>query len=131
MDTEALTLQKRLSWSTTIGQTQRQILKPFASPVCNCARTVGGNRTPRPMGHAMHADKNNELFHFDFLYIGPSTTGEFYSLILKDDASSFIWLECCEAADADSTLEGLKRWFASFGMALTWVPIAEVTSKTK
>ncbi len=52
--------------------------------------------------------------------MGESTTGHCYILILKDDASSFIWLEPCLTADAQTTVDVLTRWFSSIGVVLTW-----------
>jgi len=73
------------------------------------------------MGHALHSDRPNEIIHFDYLYMGPSDQGMQYVLIIKDDASAFVWLEPCTATDAESTVEVLLRWFASFGVVQTWI----------
>ena len=83
--------------------------------------TLGGNRVPRPMGHTLHADLPNEVIHFDFLYMGPSDTGQKYALILKDDASSFLSLEAYDGADVTAAVESLMRWLASFAVVKTWV----------
>ena len=73
------------------------------------------------MGHALHADRPNEVNHFDFLYMGPSDTGQKHALILKDEASSFLSLEAYESADAPAAVESLMRRFAAFGVVKTWV----------
>lgn len=39
---------------------------------------------PRPLGHAIHASKPNEIHHFDFCYIAPGEDGKFLVLVLKD-----------------------------------------------
>ena len=53
--------------------------------------------------------------------MGESTRGIIYILIIKDDASSFVWLEPCTAADADTTVETLLKWFCTFGVVLNWI----------
>ena len=100
-------------------------MKPDVSVFCNtclhCAASSGNKRVPRPLGHALHADKPNELIHFDFLYMGPGTAGYSYVLIVKDDCSSLVWLEPTATADADSAAAVLSRWFSLFGVVPTWV----------
>lgn len=59
----------------------------FCTSCFHCAVTIGGRRNPRPFGHASHSDKPNELLHFDLMFMGGSTSGEEYVLVMKDDAS--------------------------------------------
>ncbi len=72
------------------------------------------------MGHILYAEKPNKLLRSDYLHMGESTTGHFYILILKDDASSFIWLEPFLTEDAQTTVDVLTRRFSLFGVVLTW-----------
>lgn len=60
-------------------------IKIFFPSCLQCQSTIGGERVPRPMGHVIHADKLNELIHFDFLYMGESEADLKYMLTLKDD----------------------------------------------
>ena len=92
----------------------------FCNTCLHCQSTNGGRRIPRPLAHTLHADKPNELLHFDYLYMHPSETGEQYVLIVKDDASSFIWLEPTEASDAHTTVKVLAKWSSLFGIAPMW-----------
>lgn len=92
----------------------------FCNTCLHCVATSGSRRSPRPLAHALHSDKPNELLHFDFLFMGKSDSGPSYVLIIKDDASSYTWLESCQSADAESTVLALLRWFAAFGVALNW-----------
>ena len=101
--------------------TMKSDISVFCNTCLHCISTLGGTRIPRPLSHAMHADRPNELLHFDFLYLGPSESDQLYCLVVKDDASSFVWLEPCAAADSQHVVEVLLRWFASFGVALTWI----------
>eukprot|EP00171_Calliarthron_tuberculosum_P018475 IDg18475t1 len=73
--------------------------------MCPSRDPTGEYRVPRPMGHAIRADSPNEVIHFEFLYLGESDVGYTYVLIIKDDASSFVWLEPCTVADAKCTVE--------------------------
>jgi hypothetical protein len=93
----------------------------FVRRCLHCASSVGGPPQPRPLGEALHADKPNELIHWDYLYMGKSDSQHEYVLVIKDDASKFVWLLPCEAADADCTYNHLLDWFASFGVCRSWV----------
>jgi hypothetical protein len=68
----------------------------------------------------LHVTKPNEIIHFDYLYMIPSTDDDKYVLIVKDDYSSYLWLKQFKNADADSTVSVLIEWFAAFGVASCW-----------
>lgn len=68
----------------------------------------------------MHAERPNELLHWDYVYMGPSNKGYEYILVFKDDASNFVWLYPCKSADTTNTYEGLLSWFSTFGICYTW-----------
>ena len=93
----------------------------FCNTCLHCLATAPNIRVPRPLANTMHADKPNELIHFDYLYLGESKKGVSYVLIIKDDATSYTWLTPCERADAEHTVDTLLKWFASFGVAQTWI----------
>ncbi|POM64802.1 Chromodomain containing hypothetical protein putative [Phytophthora palmivora] len=76
---------------------------------------------PRPLDKAIHADKPNEVMHWDYLYMGKSDSYLEYVLVIKDDTSKFVWLMPTDAATADNTFECLMRWFAMFGVVRWWV----------
>jgi hypothetical protein len=42
-------------------------------------------------------------------------------LVLKDDASKYVWLRAAVTADSDTVIEVLLEWFAAFGVAYVWV----------
>ncbi|KAE9348445.1 hypothetical protein PR003_g6408 [Phytophthora rubi] len=90
-------------------------VKQFVARCLHCASASGGAPVPRPLG-ALHSDTPNELLHWDFLHMGPAATGELYVLVLKDDASNYVWLLATVAATTDITYEGLLDWFAAFGV---------------
>ena len=96
-------------------------LRTFCNTCLHCRSTIGGDRTPRPFGEALHASRPNEILHFDYLYMGSSTAGPKYLLLIKDDLSGYLWLIPCVTADAESTVNALTLWFAAFGVALMWV----------
>lgn len=93
----------------------------FVNSCLHCVSTTGGLPVPRPMAHAIHADKPSEVIHFDFLLMHSSDEGLEYVLIVKDDASSFVWLEPCAAPYSETTVSVLLRWFSTFGVVRTWV----------
>ncbi|OWZ02820.1 LOW QUALITY PROTEIN: Chromodomain protein [Phytophthora megakarya] len=94
----------------------------FVKRCLNCATTVGGPPVPRAVGEAMHADKPNDLLHWDFFsFMGEIDTQREYVLVIKDDASKYVWLLVCTSADAETTFESLFDWFAAFGVCRAWV----------
>ncbi|KAG3194621.1 hypothetical protein PC128_g9193 [Phytophthora cactorum] len=96
-------------------------IEVFVRRCLHCASTLGGPPQPHLLGEAMHAERPNELIHWDFLYMGDSTSGETYVLVIKDDASKLVWLVPCEAADAETIFHCLTDWFSIFGVCRTWV----------
>lgn len=93
----------------------------FVRRCLHCASTIGGPPQPRPLGEALHADRPNEVIHWDYLFMGKSDSDLTYVLVIKDDASKFVWLLPCDAANAENTYNHLIDWFASFGVCRTWV----------
>ncbi|OWY94851.1 hypothetical protein PHMEG_00035302 [Phytophthora megakarya] len=92
----------------------------FVNPCLHCASSVGGPPQPRLLGEAMHAERPNELIHWDYLFMGDSETKDCYVLVIKDDASSLSG--CSHAKSRTPTLYfGLMDWFTSFGVCRTWV----------
>ena len=102
-------------------QNMRSDISVFCNTCLHCQLTLGGLRVPRPLGHALHATKPNELLHFDFLFMDEGDDKNSYCLILKDDASSFVWLEPCEAANSEAAASTLLKWFSLFGTVRQWV----------
>ncbi|ETN16098.1 hypothetical protein PPTG_21866 [Phytophthora nicotianae INRA-310] len=93
----------------------------FVQRCLHYASTLGGPPQPRLLGEAMHAERPNELNHWGYLYLGKSDTNQEYVLVIKDDASKFVWLLPSEAADTEMRYNALIDWFASFGVCRTWV----------
>ena len=86
---------------------------------CECSKTP--SVVPRPLGHAVHAEKPNEMLHFDYLYMTPSEGKLLYILILKDDHSGYVRLVPTQAANAENAARALVDWFTTFGVVTQWV----------
>jgi hypothetical protein len=110
------TIRQFFTWETMDSD-----VKTFCNTCLHCQSTVAGDRTPRPFGQALHASKPNEVLHMDYLYMGPSSVGYKYLLLLKDDLSSYLWLVPAKSADAKTTVDALVEWFAAFGVVSIWV----------
>jgi hypothetical protein len=48
-----------------------------------------------------------------------SDTGPACVLVIKDDASKFVWLLTCDATNAETTYAHLVDWFATVGVCRT------------
>lgn len=96
-------------------------VKSFVKSCLHCLSTEPGNVIARPLGHALHASKPNELLHFDFCYMCPGIDELNYVLILKDDLSGYTWLIATSDTTAATVADALLKWFSSFGIVRTWV----------
>ncbi|ETV69592.1 hypothetical protein H257_14731 [Aphanomyces astaci] len=85
---------------------------------CLC---IDGDMVPRPLGPALHAEKPNELIHFDWLSMPMAKSGQKQLLVVKDDMSGFVLLFAAKSADAAATAQCLMSWFSMFGCVATWV----------
>ncbi|KAF4128260.1 Integrase core domain [Phytophthora infestans] len=53
--------------------------------------------------------------------MGASKGDDKYILVIKDDASKFVWFLAVPDATAEMTYSCLMEWFATFGVCSTWV----------
>jgi len=104
-------LGKRYVW-TNMGQDVTR----FCHQCYQCQKSAAGKLVPVPMGSQVHAEAPNEVLHFDFLHMGPSSTGEVYVCVLKDDHSGLLQGTNHAAADTDAFLSAAHRWFDLFGI---------------
>ena len=96
-------------------------VETFVKSCLHCVASAPGTIVPRPLGSAVHATKPNKLLHFDFCYMGKGDKGNIYTLILKDDFSSYVWLIPSKEASSEVVADSLILWFSSFGVVSDWV----------
>lgn len=96
-------------------------IKTFCSRCLHCVANKGSIRVPRPMSHTLHADKPNEIIHFDYLFIGEGENDFKYILIIKDDFSNYVWLIPTKKCDGESAAKDITDWIAAFGAPSLWV----------
>lgn len=116
MDTTRSSIAARFWWNDLAADVEF-----FVRRCLHCASVVGGPPIPRPLGEAMHAERPNELIHWDYLFMGASKGDDKYILGIKDDASRFVWFFAVPDATAETTYSCLMEWFATFGVCSTWV----------
>ena len=68
-----------------------------------------------------HAVKPGQVLHLDYLYLGRSSGISKYVLVLKDDLSSYCWLEPVESATAENAAFHLSRWNRVFTSPEIWI----------
>jgi Integrase zinc binding domain len=61
-------IKEYVAWTTMAKD-----FKVFVQNSWHFVATIHGNRGPRPLGMQLHANKLNEILHFDTLYIGLSS----------------------------------------------------------
>lgn len=86
-------------------------IKKFRKGGLHCAVADPRKIIPRPLVHQMHAQKRNEILHYDFIKIVSSRDGFLYILVIKDDCSSFVDMIPCIAPDAHTVVNALLRWY--------------------
>jgi hypothetical protein len=59
-----------------------------------CKATEPGEVMPVLFAETLQSDNPRESLHIDFLYMGPSLTGELIARISKDDASMYSLADC-------------------------------------
>lgn len=69
--------------------TLRDDTRNFFSNCLRCILSKSGERVPRPPASTAHALRPNQILHFDYLYMGTGADGHRYTLVLKDDLSSY------------------------------------------
>lgn len=69
---------------------------------------------PRPLRHEIHANRPNELLHFNFCYMFPAEGKYLYTLIFKEDHSSYVRLTPTTGTTAEVVAQTMIRWFAAF-----------------
>ncbi|POM64769.1 Chromodomain containing hypothetical protein [Phytophthora palmivora] len=84
LDTTVTAIAKRFWWADLLAD-----VKFFVGRCLHCVSVVGGPPVSRPLGEAMHAERPNELIHWDYLFMGESSGEDKYILVIKDDASNF------------------------------------------
>lgn len=109
-------LQSTFSWSGMSSET-----KEFVNDCLLCLISKSGNRIPRPLSTGIHSTRPGEILHFDFIYLGPSTSTDKYSLVLKDYFSSYCWIEPVDSANAENAALILAKWNRVFTAPSIWV----------
>ena len=71
---------------------------------------------PRPYSETLHANKRNQVLHYDFLYIGSMNPDYQYVLVIKDDFSNYVELIKCKSADHKVVVEALLHWYSRLGI---------------
>lgn len=96
-------------------------VKEFVNDCMLCIIAKSGNRIPRPLSSGVHATNPGQILHFDYLYLGQSSGEERYVLVLKDDLSSYCWLEPVNGATAENAVTHLARWNRVFTSPEVWI----------
>ena len=81
-----------------------------------CIKLTDGNVVPRPLGAQLIAEYPGEVISMDYLYIGKSSEGLCYILILVDKFSKMVRLIPTEAPTAIAAAQTIMEWAAEHGI---------------
>ena len=95
-------------------------VRNFVKGCVHCLITRSGSLIPRPLGSALHGKRPNEVVHLDFLYMGSSTMGFKYVLLMKDDLSGYVWMRPFTSANAEAAAKMVSEWIALFS-CMAWM----------
>ena len=115
MDETGSVIRENFWWSSL-----DQDVKALVRGCYHCIVTLTGEVVPRPLGHAIHSDRPNEVVHMDFFNMGQGLSNKKYLLILCDDLSSYVWLWPTEDTTAAGAAEALCVWIGVFG-CMEWM----------
>ena len=94
-------------------------VKTFIKACALCLPTSSG-KVPVPLASTLHTSVTNRLLHADFMFMAAlrerSSHGYRYVLVVKDDASGYVWLRATETCDSRAVVETLVDWCAVFGV---------------
>ena len=96
-------------------------VKTFCRQCLHCEVADSRKIIPRPFGEQMHAEKVNQILHYDFIQIGPSKDGYHYILVIKDDFSGYIDLFPCKSPNSEVVIQSLLKWYSLFGVSLVHI----------
>lgn len=105
------TLRKKFFWATMTTD-----VRIFVRSCIHCLSTTGGEKVPRPFGSSVHGTSANDLLQFDYIEIAPSSTGEKYVLMLRDDHSEYCWFFAFPDTSAENATRAIIDWSAAFGV---------------
>ena len=83
-----------------------------------CIKLTDGNVVPRPLGAQLIAEYPGEVISMDYLYIGKSSEGLCYILILVDKFSKMVRLIPTEAPTAIAAAQTIMEWAAAWNTKL-------------
>lgn len=92
----------------------------FVAACIHCLITRTEEVVPRPLGTPLHGSRPNEVVHVDYLYMGIGIEDLKYILLVRDDLSSFVWLNSTTSATAEFAADVLSKWVSMFG-SMSWL----------
>lgn len=107
---EFTVLRGMFHWNTIKEDT-----RDFVSDCIHCMMAKTRLKIPRPVSETLHAEKPNEIIHFEFLYMGKGQDEYKHVLVIKDDLSSYIWLHQCFTRDGITAASHIAKWIQTFG----------------
>lgn len=103
-------------WSTASDD-----VRSFASSCIHCFYAQRGEKVPRLFGPARYGTKPDDLLQFDYIKVGPSTDGDKYVPLLRDDHSGYSWLFLFSETTALNAAQAIIDWCTAFGISKSFM----------
>lgn len=75
-----------------------------------CLLSRSGRKVFRPLPTTLHAEKPNDVLHFEYFYLNVSDNVEKYAFFIKVDFRGYAWLTAASNAGATHAVEISSRW---------------------
>ncbi|GMF18154.1 unnamed protein product [Phytophthora lilii] len=108
-----------------------KLVNEFVTNCLLCKHIKGCTIIQRPWGEHREPAANNEVLHFDFLFMGGSYGDTQYVLVLKDELTHYCELIACDAPTSSVTAAAILDWAKRFCLPAMWVSDNETHFKNK
>lgn len=104
-------LKAKFYWESMSADVERLIADCI---LCRCGKATVPTRLH--YGKKERAERPNQHLHFDYYYVGDSTEGYKYLLVLRDGFSRLVLLKTAVEPTAVNTAYGVMEWIGLFGL---------------
>lgn len=91
----------------------KEAVREFTLAYIHCIVSRNDEQIPRRLSTALQGVCPNEVVHVDFLCIEPAEESNLkYILVVKDDISSYNWLQLCINADNEAAVSTVAKYIS-------------------
>lgn len=81
-----------------------------ASSCLLCTLPKRGSKVPHPSFTTVQVSRPIEIIHFSYVFLGQSDKQNKYALLIKNDLSSYVWLDPSASTDSGHAAKVFSSW---------------------